>query len=68
MGIQSDMSKGAFDPLVRPRPDGLQLRYSLIHMLIPELTYLTVNCSAINSLIVCTIRKSIQFRVPTDQQ
>ncbi|EZF35940.1 nucleoporin [Trichophyton mentagrophytes] len=39
MGIQSDMSKGAFDPLVRPRPDGLQLSYQFPHRVYDSKVY-----------------------------
>ncbi|EFR02622.1 hypothetical protein MGYG_05620 [Nannizzia gypsea CBS 118893] len=39
MGIQSDMSNGAFDPLVRPRPDGLQLSYHFPHRVYDSKVY-----------------------------
>ncbi|KAK2858538.1 hypothetical protein FQN49_004631 [Arthroderma sp. PD_2] len=39
MDLQSSMSKGAFDPIVRPRPDGLQLSYQFSHRVYDSKVY-----------------------------
>ncbi|EEQ35402.1 hypothetical protein McanMca71_003180 [Microsporum canis] len=39
MGLQSDMSRGAFDPIIHPRPDGLQLSYQFPHRIYDSKVY-----------------------------